>query len=336
MKAERQHKERTSRVIQPAKGEDGHIVDNRPQSRNQTKMVRIIQAKENKIVFPNKHKSLEKPLQLMSLYHGTTIEAKDSIVDDGIDYSCGSGEFGQGFYTVFDKKQAEHISMYYWNKEKKWENGDTGTAVVKMNIDDNDWASLMVGQEATYNTKKEWFRDRIVTGDTIPVNPDIAITENKNEDWDYREVEGKADATDNAIMIGPIKDPQTPYLQVVFGEEFENIELNNDLTFEDAGLTHEAEDEIGLEETLIDEASSGLGSMAFEIGGYEAIVYFKKFALSTPKHQRAALLRKYFGGIQGVDVPETIITWLSNNGFTSTETEDKAGDIIYKYISDLH
>ena len=105
MKAERQHKERTSRVIQPAKGEDGHIVDNRPQSRNQTKMVRIIQAKENKIVFPNKHKSLEKPLQLMSLYHGTTIEAKDSIVDDGIDYSCGSGEFGQGFYTVFDKKQ---------------------------------------------------------------------------------------------------------------------------------------------------------------------------------------------------------------------------------------
>lgn len=334
MKAERQQKERTSRVIQPSNGGGGHIVDNRPQSRNQTKMVSIIQTKENKIVFPNKHKSLEKPLQLMSLYHGTTIEAKDTIVDGGIDYSCGSGEFGKGFYTVFDEKQAEHISMYYWNKEEKWENGDTGTAVVKMNIDDNDWASLMVGQEATYNTKKEWFRDRMIAGDTIPINSEINLTENKNEDWDYRDGEAKQDPTDKAIMIGPIKDPETPYLQVVLGEAFES--LDTDLEFEDAELTHEAEGEIELEETLIDEASSGLGSMAFEIGGIEAIAYFKKIALSTPKQQRSALLNKYFGGIQGDNIPDSVITWLEEQGFTSTDTVDKNGEVIYKYMLDTH
>lgn len=299
-------------------------------------MVSIIQTKENEIVFTNKHKSSEKPLQLMSLYHGTTIRAKDVIVSGGIDYSRGSGEFGKGFYTVFDEKQAEHISMYYWNKEEKWENGGTGTAVVKMNIDDNDWANLMAGQKATYNTKKEWFRDRIVTGDTIPVNPDITITGNKNEDWDYREEVGKEDATDNAIMIGPIKDSQTPYLQVVFGEEFENIKLNNDLTFEDTELTHKAEEEIELEETLIDEASSGLGSMAFEKGGVEAIAYFKKDALNTQKAKRMTLVNGCFGGYQGKNIPDSVITWLEEQGFTSTDTVDKNGDVIYKYMLDTH
>lgn len=44
MKAERQHKEATSRVIQPSKG-GGHIVDNRPHSRDQLKIVGAIQKK---------------------------------------------------------------------------------------------------------------------------------------------------------------------------------------------------------------------------------------------------------------------------------------------------
>lgn len=42
MKAERQHKETTSRVIQPSKGSGGHIVDNRSQSEDQTKMIKIL------------------------------------------------------------------------------------------------------------------------------------------------------------------------------------------------------------------------------------------------------------------------------------------------------
>lgn len=38
MKAERQHKEATSRVIQPSKGGGGYIVDNRPETVIQTKL----------------------------------------------------------------------------------------------------------------------------------------------------------------------------------------------------------------------------------------------------------------------------------------------------------
>lgn len=53
MKAERQQKECTSRVVQPSKGGGGRIVDNRPQSRDQTKIVNAIQKHENKSIFRN-------------------------------------------------------------------------------------------------------------------------------------------------------------------------------------------------------------------------------------------------------------------------------------------
>lgn len=43
MKAERQQKERTSRVIQSSKGGGGHIVDNRPEAVRQAKMIDTIQ-----------------------------------------------------------------------------------------------------------------------------------------------------------------------------------------------------------------------------------------------------------------------------------------------------
>lgn len=42
MKAERQHKEATSRVIQPSKGGGGHIVDNRPQSITQNQLNKLV------------------------------------------------------------------------------------------------------------------------------------------------------------------------------------------------------------------------------------------------------------------------------------------------------
>ena len=44
MKAERQHKECASRVLQPSKGGGGHIVDNRPAEITQRKLINDVSA----------------------------------------------------------------------------------------------------------------------------------------------------------------------------------------------------------------------------------------------------------------------------------------------------
>lgn len=75
MKAERQQKEATPRVIQPSKGSSRHIIDNRIQALNQIRLVESIQKKENKTVF------LKFPLirEKKSAYSNKAITYSDSI-----------------------------------------------------------------------------------------------------------------------------------------------------------------------------------------------------------------------------------------------------------------
>jgi hypothetical protein len=174
-------------------------------------------------------------VQRMALYHGTTIEDAHLVVNK-IDPSKGGGEFGLGFYTVFSLAQAKHIAMYYWDKEKKYNKAKTGVAVVKISIPDNWWEQLMKAADDRYNVVHknagEWFnaetdpREGRNADEQLDEGEELAERDDKlwwmprnDEELSYQEKDDREDDLRKDVIVGAIKDPQTPYLQVVFGTE---------------------------------------------------------------------------------------------------------------------
>jgi len=303
------------------------FVDNRPETLAQKKLQKIANSHASQLV---------QPIQRVELFHGTTIAYADDIVA-AIDPSQGKGEFGAGFYTVFDEDQAKHISMYYWDEEEKWEDGAEGVAVVKTDIDDGNWTELISEEgiesdegeqvKSVYKSKENWYRDRL-----DPDDDEASITLPDYEgavsvgDWDYAEGDDKELEMENAVEIGPIKDPQTPYIQVVFSNKIAG--WLNDNSEREMTWSEEHDGAIGDYEDVEDDAYAGLGSLQFEVGGEEAIAMFKKEA-DTPG-SKMAKISKYFGGYQDDNVPEEVTAWLKEKfGY---EEEDHGG-ILYRYIS---
>jgi hypothetical protein len=177
----------------------------------------------------------QQAVQRMALYHGTTIEDAQLVVGK-IDPSKGGGEFGLGFYTVFSLAQAKHIAMYYWDKEKKYEKGKTGVAVVKISVPDNWWEQLMKAADDRYQVvhknDDEWFNaetdpregrnaaEPLDEGEELPERKDKLWWMPRNEEeLSYQEKGDREEDLGKDVIVGAIKDPQTPYLQVVFGIE---------------------------------------------------------------------------------------------------------------------
>ena len=110
MKAERQYKERTSRVIQPSKGSGGHIVDNRFYSANQTNVIDSIQKNFNddlsiKRNIPLHVSDKSRPLQLVTAYRGEKSLENPKIMTDKDD--C--------FVGLSPEAHSEGISMSFEN-----------------------------------------------------------------------------------------------------------------------------------------------------------------------------------------------------------------------------
>jgi hypothetical protein len=323
------------------------------------------------------------PIQKLSLYHGTTTNYAVDIVRK-IDPSKGKGEFGAGFYTVFDEDQAKHISMYYWDKEEKWKN-DGGVAVVKTTLKDDLWKKLISeggvddkGEKykAIYKTRDEWYRERFMGGEEEEVEgeegeeeeeeveeveegvvdeeeveeveveveeveeeegeeeegegevEEIALPSAKGSitrEWEYRQDKGKMDPLDKPVEIGPIKDPKTPYLQVVFADDIGGW-LNKNSTRKSIWEEKHRGPINNYEETE-ELAMMGLGSMVFEKGSEEAIEIFKQKAFE--EGPRATRLQTYFGGFQDRYVPEEVTEWLK--GVKKVPGQDH-GDILLSYV----
>ncbi len=292
-------------------------------------------------------------VQRIALYHGTTIEAAGKVLD-GVDPSKGGGEFGQGFYTVFAPEQAKHIAMYYWDKEKKYNKGATGIAVVKMSIPDNWWAALMsTGDEDYKVTHSENGRDWSMLkyqadpreNNDAEDGPEFDGSEreategkpwflprNADEDVDYQEEEDRKSDLEHDIIVGPIKDKQTPYLQVVFGAQSADYLLAQD----------EVKRSISFQQTQ--------GKTAFGTGVYDPIkalaseetgslvetttVQIKRFreglAAATDRSKRLNLLTNVFGGMQDKNIPDEMVAVFKE---LKVDGENK-GTLAFNYYND--
>jgi hypothetical protein len=171
------------------------------------------------------------PAQLMSLFHGTTLKSARAIKEKGVNTQLGKGEFGQGFYTVYSEVQAKHIILYYYQKElaKRNQQPDGNVAVVKFEINDNEW-ELLLRNGVHYRDKQEEEEEEEEKEEIDEDDVDNKLPSTK-ETIEYAEREDqKKENRGQVLMVGKIKDKQTPYIQAVFGENSESILNDKKLT----------------------------------------------------------------------------------------------------------
>jgi hypothetical protein len=271
------------------------------------------------------------PMQLMSLYHGTTIEDANTIVGRGIDPAKGSGEFGMGFYTVFAEAQALHIAMYYWDKEKKYEKGNTGIAVVRVDIPDEMWNGLMQQEkdvvyydpsQAINETDPEGKKSTELTS-WLPIKREKM---DKKYFADNKDV--KSEDRGKSIIVGPIKDPQTPYLQAVFGINIIKL-LNEPVVKKEISRVQKKKGVFGKDQygKVKEVSEDRRGSLV-----YTASMSSKDFeenaASKKSLEERQSYVQRLFGGMNDVNIPDEVAKFLSGKGIKG----ESKGDLIFGYI----
>ncbi len=262
-----------------------------------------------------------KSKKTITVYHGTTIEDAKKISSD-IKIAKGYGEFGQGFYTVFSQQQAFHIAAYYWDSEKKYEQRKTGLAVVSIDIPMSYWeAWIKDGQVLCYKTEVE------LPG--IPL-PDLRQKWSKDE---YAQDADKGKDRGYAVIIGPIKDRSTPYLQAVFGSRARTGLQNAQVKVVATQKTNVA---VGRAVYPSSEAVEEKGSLNQSLSADNVLSAFKAHAATCKSEkERFDLVNQVFGGFSSDNLPdgqdgEALIKFLKESGLKTEETTPDG--VIYDYI----
>lgn len=257
----------------------------------------------------------------ITVYHGTTIEDAAMILS-GIKTSKGYGEFGEGLYTVFSLPQALYIAQYYWDSERKYLQNKTGIAVVSIEIPIEHWEGwIKQGAILCYQT------NAALPGIPLPATMQEWSTE------EYAENEDKGKDRGWAVIIGPIKDKATPYLQAVFGRQAQE------------GLKHakkavvssqKAQTAIGRGEYPGSEAVEGMGTLDKPLNAEDVLSMFKEKAADFKSQgERMNFVTRVFGGFNAENLPDrkegrALIRFLKEQGLETTETTPDGA--IYDYI----
>lgn len=257
----------------------------------------------------------------ITVYHGTTIEDAGKILS-GIKPSKGYGEFGQGFYTVFSQQQAFHIAQYYWDSEKRYLQGKTGVAIVSIEILTEDWEAWIAQKEILcYQT------DAALPGIPLPA---------QMQKWspdEYAQDEDKGKDRGLAVIIGPIKDRATPYLQAVFGSQ-----ARGGLKRAKIAMIYSLKTQtiIGRSEYPSAEAREEKGTLNQLLSADDVVAKFKASAAEYKSQAaRMEFVTQVFGGFNTKDLPDgregrALVKFLKENGLQTTETSPDGA--IYDYI----
>ena len=281
-------------------------------------------------------------IQRITLYHGTTQENAERIADRGIDPEMGGGEFGMGFYTTFGQAQARHIAKYYWDKEKKYDTKSKGIAVVKITIPDAWWKELMASADESrrvvHKTNDLWFNsfgsplDEAKGGETLDLDDTELKPREDGLDWMPRRTapfeyhDQKDEDLENSIAIGKIKDPQTPYMQIVLGRDFEDILDRKDVEIEVIGEQDQG-GAFGAPGYAADKAAGvdEIGSFAMT-DAVRNRVFIEEARGPTKRADRLALLQRTVG-LNGENLDTTGASFLEKSGLDG----DNDGDRLYSY-----
>ncbi|HEU5380187.1 MAG TPA: hypothetical protein VFV38_32580 [Ktedonobacteraceae bacterium] len=257
----------------------------------------------------------------ITVYHGTTIEDAEKILS-AIDASKGSGEFGAGLYTVFSLPQALHIAQYYWDAEQKYLKGKTGIAVVAIDIALKDW--------------EEWVRQgEVLCYQTEVALPGIPLP-TEMQAWsveEYANGDDKGRDRGWAIIIGPIKDRATPYLQAVFGSQ---AQKGLKRAKRAVVSSQKAQKAIGRGEYSGAEAREGMGTLNQTLSANDVLsTFMARAAEFTGQGERSKFVTQVFGGFNAEDLPggkegRALIKFLKERGLETTETTPDG--VIYDYI----
>jgi len=268
--------------------------------------------------------------QKMSFFHGTTMENAAKIVSK-IEPNQGKGEFGQGFYTVFSLSQAKHIAQHYWNQEAKRQENSKGIAVVKIDFADEYWESIMKGEGAELWRKEDkgFITDRSeeqANKEKQKPEKNISISKLPQKivnSVEYRQADEHNKDLEKEVIIGPIKDAQTPYLQVVFGVK--SISYLNSKSQRSDVWQLPKENMEGTSE-LRNEGKEHLGALG--ASEYMRVEEFKsKFNLEASGAEKQALLMKCFGASFTDNIPEEVVHYLIEKGVHGKEK----GEIVFNF-----
>lgn len=257
----------------------------------------------------------------ITVYHGTTIEDAEKILS-GVDTGKGSGEFGAGLYTVFSLPQALHIAQYYWDAEKKYLKGKTGIAVVALDISLKDW--------------QEWVQQEEVLCYQMDVAlPGIPLPTEMHE-WstgEYADGEDKGLDRGRAVIIGPIKDRATPYLQAVFGSQ---AQKGLKRAKRAVVSSQKAQTALGRGEYSGAEAKEGMGTLNQTLSAHDVLsAFMARAAECTSQGERTKFVLQVFGGFNAENLPDgkegrALIKFLKEQGLATKETTPDG--VIYDYI----
>ncbi|MBN2730581.1 MAG: hypothetical protein JXR53_15260 [Bacteroidales bacterium] len=142
---------------------------------------------------------------------------------------------------------------------------------------------------------------------------------------EYQDTEDNEDNLDKDIIVGPIKDAQTPYLQVVFGERSSSHLL---ISAEVINTLEWSEDFNG---PILPcrypraEAAEGLGSLV-RTEAVKTAEFIE--GAENQSGNRLNFVTKTLGGYNNDDIPDAVDQWLQGKHITG----DDKGERMYKYI----